>query len=70
MDAYKAYLTAYMEAYDGEGDGNGFDEGARAMAIGELSSVGFGADVNAFPFEMFVTQFGAMDYAAFAASNG
>jgi len=47
------------------GDGT-FDDGARAMALGELDSVSFGADVNAFPFEMYVTVFGAMDYASFA----
>ena len=57
-----------MTGYAGSGDGT-FDEGARAMAIGELDGVGFGADVTAFPFEMYVTQFGAMDYAAFAAAN-
>ncbi len=66
-DAYEAYLREYMASYDGVGDGNGFDDSARAMAIGELDGVGFGADVNAFPFEMFVTQFGALSFAAFIA---
>ncbi|MGM9615205.1 MAG: hypothetical protein ACI3W7_06755 [Oscillospiraceae bacterium] len=66
-DAYEAYLREYMESYTGVGDGNGFDDGARSMAIGELDGVGFGADVNAFPFEMFVTQFGALSFAAFMA---
>lgn len=66
-DAYEAYLREYMTNYDGVGDGNGFDDSARAMAIGELDGVGFGADVNAFPFEMFVTQFGALSFAAFIA---
>ena len=66
-DAYEAYLVEYMNAYTGVGDGT-FDDSAKAMALGELDSVSFGSDVNAFPFEMFVTQFGAMDYASFAAS--
>lgn len=68
-EAYEAYLVQYMDAYAGVGDGT-FDDGAKAMALAELDSVSFGADVNAFPFEMFVTQFGAMDYGAFAASGG
>ncbi len=67
-DAYVAYVTEYMTNYDGLGDGT-FDESARAMALGELAGVGFGADVNAFPFEMYVTQFGADDYATFASSQ-
>lgn len=66
-DAYEAYLREYMASYDGVGDGNGFDDSARSMAIGELDGVGFGADVNAFPFEMFVTQFGALSFGAFIA---
>ena len=57
-----------MNAYTGVGDGT-FDDGAKAMALGELDGVSFGSDVNAFPFEMFVSQFGAMDYASFAASR-
>lgn len=65
-NAYEVYLSEYMTGYSGVGDGT-FDDSARAMALAELESVGFGADVNAFPFEMFVTQFGAMDYATFAA---
>ena len=68
-DGYEDYLRAFMETYDGPGDGSGFDEGARTMALGELDSVGFGADVNAFPFEMFVTQFGAMDFATWIAAQ-
>lgn len=69
-DGYEAYLRAFMESYSGNGgDGSGFDEGARSMALGELDGVGFGADVNAFPFEMYVTQFGAMDFASWLASR-
>ncbi len=68
FEAYRDYLVEYMTNYDGVGDGS-FDESARAMALGEMDSVAFGADVNAFPFEMYVTQFGAKDYAAFAASG-
>ena len=65
-EAYETYLVEYLNAYTGVGDGT-FDDGARAMALGELDGVSFGSDVNAFPFEMFVTQFGAMDFAAFSA---
>ena len=69
-DGYEAYLRDFMENYSGSGgDGSGFDEGARAMALGELDSVGFGADVSAFPFEMYVTQFGADSFAAWLAKQ-
>ena len=68
-EAYEAYLRDFITAYTGDGDGSGFDEGARSMALGELDSVGFGADVNAFPFEMYVTQFGAMDFASWSAAG-
>ena len=61
-EAYEAYLRDYMTNYAGVGDGT-FDEGARSMAIGELDGVGFGADVTQFPFEMYVTQFGALSFA-------
>ena len=67
-NGYEDYLREYMTNYTGVGDGT-FDDGARAMALSELDVVGFGADVNAFPFEMFVTQFGAMDFAAWSASR-
>ena len=67
-DAYEAYLREFMENYSGDGgDGSGFDDGARSMALGELDSVGFGADVSAFPFEMYVTQFGALSFAEWIA---
>ncbi len=65
-DGYEAYLREFMTAYDGVGDGT-FDDGARSMALGELDSVSFGADVNAFPFEMYVTQFGALSFAEWSA---
>jgi hypothetical protein len=64
FDAYKEYLVQFMNDYTGLGDGT-FDDGARDMALSELSGVSFGADVNAFPFEMFVSQFGALDYGGF-----
>ena len=67
-DGYEEYLREYMTNYTGVGDGT-FDDGARSMALGELDGVGFGADVSAFPFEMFVTQFGAMDFATWLASR-
>ena len=65
-EAYEAYLREFMTNYDGVGDGT-FDEGARSMALGELDSVGFGADVSAFPFEMYVSQFGALSFAEWSA---
>jgi len=64
FNAYVAYCAEYVTNYAGSGDGT-FDDGARAMALGELDTVSFGDDVNAFPFEMYVTQFGADDYATF-----
>ena len=64
FNAYVAYCAEYVTNYTGSGDGT-FDDGARAMALGELDTVSFGDDVNAFPFEMYVTQFGADDYATF-----
>ena len=65
-DAYEAYLREYMTNYAGMGDGT-FDEGARSMALGELDGVGFGADVTQFPFEMYITQFGALSFAEWIA---
>lgn len=64
FNAYVAYCEEYVTNYTGSGDGT-FDDGARAMALGELNTVSFGDDVNAFPFEMYVTQFGADDFATF-----
>lgn len=69
FEGYVQYLRDYMTSYDGVGDGNGFDDNARAMALGELDTVGFGSDVNAFPFEMFVSQFGADTYDAWVAAQ-
>lgn len=68
FEAYVSYIREYMTGYDGVGDGT-FDESARMMALGELDSVSFGADINAFPFEMYVSQFGAKDYAGFVAGK-
>ncbi len=70
FDAYLDYLRSYMETYDGEGDGSGFDDGARLMAIGELDTVAYGDDVNAFPIEMFTNVFGADTWDSFKAANG
>lgn len=33
-DGYEAYLRAFMDSYSGSGDGSGFDDGARSMALG------------------------------------
>ena len=70
FDAYLDYLRDYMMNYDGEGDGSGFDDGARTMAIGELDTVAYGDDVNAFPIEMFTNVFGADTWDTFKANNG
>ncbi len=67
--AYIDYLREYMTNYTGEGDGSGFDDSARTMAIGELDTVAYGDDVNAFPIEMFVTQFQADHYDVWYAEN-
>ncbi|MCD8086957.1 MAG: hypothetical protein LUE22_00005 [Oscillospiraceae bacterium] len=69
FDAYVQYLRDYMDAYEGEGDGSGFDDSAKTMALGELDTVAYGDDVNDFPFEMFVSQFGADDYDTWLASQ-
>ncbi len=69
FNAYIQYLRDYMAAYAGEGDGSGFDDAAKAMAIGELDTVAYGDDVNAFPIEMFVSQFGADHYDVWVASR-
>ncbi len=69
FNAYVQYLRDYMESYTGEGDGSGFDEGAKTMALGELDTVAYGDDVNAFPIEMFVTQFGADHYDVWVAAQ-
>ena len=67
--AYIDYLREYMTNYTGEGDGSGFDDAARSMAIGELDTVAYGDDVNAFPIEMFVSQFQADHYDVWRAAN-
>ncbi|MCC8356606.1 MAG: hypothetical protein LJU34_01940, partial [Oscillospiraceae bacterium] len=69
FDAYVQYLRDYMDTYEGEGDGSGFDDSAKTMALGELDTVAYGDDVNDFPFEMFVSQFGADDYDTWLASQ-
>ena len=67
--AYVEYIRDYMKDYNGEGTGGGFDDAARDMALGELDSVGFGNNVYAFPFEMFVNEFGGATYAEFIAQG-
>ena len=69
FDAYVQYLRDYIAVYDGEGDGSGFDDGARTMAAGELDTVSYGDDLTQFPFEMFVSVFGADDYDTWYAAN-
>ena len=68
FNAYIDYLRDFMTGYDGEGDGS-FDEGARAMALGELDTVAYGDDVDAFPIEMFVNAFGADHFDVWRAEN-
>ena len=69
FDAYIQYLRDYMAGYAGEGDGSGFDDAAKTMALGELDTVAYGDDVNAFPIEMFVSQFGADHYDVWVAAQ-
>ncbi len=69
FNAYVDYLRDYMTNYEGDGDGSGFDDGARTMALGELDTVAYGDDVTAFPFEMFINQFGAMSYDAWTVAR-
>ncbi len=68
FNAYIQYLRDFMNAYDGVGDGS-FDDSARQMALGELDTVAYGDDVNAFPIEMFVNGFGAQHYDVWYAEN-
>ncbi len=68
FNAYITYLRDFMNAYDGVGDGS-FDDSARQMALGELDTVAYGDDVNAFPIEMFVNGFGAQHYDDWYAAN-
>jgi len=69
--AYVEYLRQYLTDYSGLNDGS-FDDSVRKMALDEIKNVAFGDDVNAFPFEMYVNNFGAEDYATWckeASSN-
>lgn len=69
FDAYVQYLRDFMDTYDGDGDGSGFDDGARSMALGELDTVAYGDDVTGFPFEMFINEFGANTYEAWVSAR-
>lgn len=73
LDAYKAYLADFAMAGVGDptfGDGTGgYDEAAAQNAVNELTSVGLNSNLAAFPIEMFVSAFGAMDYNAWSAAN-
>ena len=67
---YVQYLRDYMNGltdFSGLGDG-GMDAGAVSFALSELDNQKYAtADLSAFPFEMYVTQFGALTYDAWAA---
>ncbi|MGM9615187.1 MAG: hypothetical protein ACI3W7_06665 [Oscillospiraceae bacterium] len=63
--SYVSYIRKYMTAYEA----NGFDEDTREMALGELDAVEIGSDVYAFPFDMYVNEFGAMTFDEFMESG-
>ena len=69
FNAYVQYVRDYMETYNGEGTGEGFDEASKTMALDELNNVSYGDSVNSFPFEMFINEFGVASYEEFLAAK-
>ena len=69
FNAYVQYVRDYMETYNGEGTGEGFDEASKTMALDELNNVSYGDSVNSFPFEMFINEFGVASYEEFLATK-
>ena len=61
--------VSYLRQYIADCDDPQFDDGAKEMALGELDTVEMGADVHAFPFDMFVGLWGAMSYEQFMTSR-
>ena len=67
-EGFGSYVS-YLRQYIADCDDPQFDEGAKEMALGELDTVEIGADVYAFPFDMFVEIWGAMPYDEFMTSQ-
>ncbi len=63
--SYVSYIRKYLTEYSDPK----LDEGGREMALGELDTVDVGSDVTAFPFEMYVNEFGAMTFQEFMAEQ-
>lgn len=67
-EGFGSYVS-YLRAYIADCDDPQFDDGAKDMALGELDTVEIGADVYAFPFDMFVEIWGAQTYDEFMTSQ-
>lgn len=67
-DGFGSYVS-YLRQYITDCADPQFDAGAKEMALGDLNAVEFGADVHAFPFDMFVGVWGALSYEDFMASK-
>ena len=67
-EGFGSYVS-YLRQYIADCDDPQFDDGAKEMALGELDTVEIGADVHAFPFDMFEGLWGAMSYEQFMASK-
>ena len=67
-EGFGSYV-AYLRQYIADCDDPQFDDGAKEMALGELDTVEIGADVHAFPFDMFVEIWGAQTYEEFMTSG-
>ena len=66
-EGFGSYV-AYLRQYIADCDDPQFDDGAKEMAQGELDTVEIGADIHAFPFDMFVEIWGAQTYEEFMTS--
>ena len=67
-EGFGSYVS-YLRKYIAECDDPQFDDGAKDMALADLDAVEIGADVHAFPFDMFVEIWGAMSYEEFMTSQ-
>ena len=63
--AYVSYIRKYLTEYSDPK----LDEAGKEMALGELDTVDVGSDVTAFPFDMYINEFGAMTYNQFMAAQ-
>ena len=67
-EGFGSYVS-YLRQYIADCDDPQFDDGAKEMALGELDTVEIGADVHAFPFDMFVDVWGAQTYEEYMTSR-